>query len=337
MSLVATVVNPLTEPVPPQWDRFVADQRLLPVWHPELVRTADWCTQNTSSMVLVSQSSDACPVAVFHARHLGPTSPRRFARPHRVAPVSMTEVRSVPVLDSGVAFATGTDQRDRAEAVRVFERALRTRVGPGGRFIAYRGLAPADLAVVPTTARMRMELSPRMVVHNQWSDRDSYLASLPKKWRSHLRKIRRTLDRAGTVRAGFEQRIEPDQAAWMSHLVRARHQPRGMVRPPLPARYFEVLNELPDAHYVTYRDAAGRLIAFCSVYDTGVEIRPGVWGLRAEADGGQRNLYFDQYLRMVELMIERQRSQLILGPGMGEIKTRYGATPEPRWAVAGLR
>jgi hypothetical protein len=336
MTLTAIVTDPLTQPAPPAWGRFAADAGLLPVWHPELMRRSDWCTQLASSMVLVTDAGGA-PVAAFHARHLGATSPRRFARPGVVAPFSMTEVRSVPVLDSGVAFSPDAQPADRAEAVRVFERSLRGRVGAGGRFIGYRGLPAEHVPAVPTRGRKRLQLSPRLVVHNAWSDRAGYVASLPRKWRSQLKKIRNDIENADNLRVALEDAVEPDQASWLAYQVRSRHQPRATIRPPQPVGYFEAFNALPGAKYVTYRDASARLIAFCTVYDTGEEIRPGTWGLRAEADGGQRNLYFDQYLRMVELMIDRGRSRLILGPGMVEIKTRYGATPEPRWGVVGLR
>jgi hypothetical protein len=81
MGLTAAVVDPLTDPAPAAWDEFVAAQRLLPMWSSQLLRTAAWCTQTPSSMVLVREPESAEPVALFYAatsaRSTRPGSPGR--------------------------------------------------------------------------------------------------------------------------------------------------------------------------------------------------------------------------------------------------------------------
>jgi len=336
MSLVATVADPLTQPAPPGWEEFVAAYGLLPAWDYQLLRTAAWCSQTASSAVLVRDAASREPVAAFHARHPGTTDPRRFIGPGRVPAVSITECRTAPALGPGVAFAAGLDDRGRAEAVRRFERALGARVGGGGGFIAYRALPERDLAAMPSAGRIRLRLSPRMVLHNQWPDLEAYLAALPGKWRNRLRRVRQAVVADGT-RAELTRTIEPADACWLSETVNSRYRPRAVPRPPWPAGYFERLNQLPGTRFVTYRSPAGQLLAFVAMYDTGVELVAGAWGNRSETDGGRRHLYFDLYLRQVEWLLSTGRERLVLGCGMTEIKSRYRARPEPTWGVVGLR
>jgi len=338
MSLVAMVVDPLIGPVPEGWDEFVRDQRLLPVWSSRLLRAADWCAQTASSMVLVRESGGGPPVAAFHTRHLGLGHPGRFVQPGRIPVASLTECRTAPATtEAGLAFARATGEPDRAEAVRVFERAIRARAGPGGRAIAYRNLLDRHLPVVPAAGRVKLRVTPRMVLTNQWPDLAGYLASLPGKWRSQLRKIRDTVRTDPSLRFAVAGTIDPAEAGWLAEVVRNRYASRAVPRPPLPAGYFAELGRLPGSRFLTYRDGRGRLVGYSALYDDGQELRLICWGSRGETDGRRGNLYFDQYLRLVELMVGTGRRRLILGPGMQRIKARYGARPEARWALVGLR
>jgi hypothetical protein len=335
-SLTATLADPLVEPAPAGWDEFVEAQRLPPVWRSRLLRAADWCTRSASSMVLVQEAGSAAPVAIFHARHTGPLGLRRFSRPGPARAASLTVCRTGPTLGTGVAFAAGTDQRDRAEAVRVFETALSRRVGLAGRLIGYWSLPAEQLAAIPARGRLRFRQGANMVLDNEWSDLSGYLASLPKAWRKRLRQIRRAVE-AGGARVELTTSIDPAEACWLAEVVRRRYLPRRLPGPPWPARYFDELGRLPGAWFLSYRDGGGRLLAFVAGHDTGEELYAGVWGNRDETDGGRRHLYFDSYLRQAELMLSRGRRRLVLGAGMAELKARYGARGEPRWGLAGLR
>jgi hypothetical protein len=330
MSLVATIVDPRTEPVPAAWDAFVAAERLLPLWSSDILRAADWCAPAASSFVLVEESVSGAPVALFHARHHGATRPSRYARPGRLPAVTLTECRIAPgLMDAGMAFAAGTAARDRTEAVRAFESAVRRRTGPGGLAIGYRELTDAHLAAVPAARRIRLRLSPTMVLHNEWSDLDGYLAARPRKFRAQLRKVRDGV----RVAPELVESVDPGPACWLAEQVRRRHFPRAVPRPPLPELYFRHLAALPGSRFLTYRDEGGRLLAFTAVLDTGEDLLLVNWG-SAAADG---NLYFDQYRRLVELMISTGRRRMVMGKGMRDLKARYGARPEPLWGVVGLR
>lgn len=335
MSLVATVVDPLTEPVPAGWDAFATAQGILPAWDSRLLRATDWCTRVPASMVLVQEASSAAPVAMFHARHIGPSSIRRFVVPGRIPAVTMTECRTVPLLNSGVAFAAAADDRDRAEAVRVFEQALRRRVGAGGQLIAYRCLSDRDLRGFSGTGWLRLRQSPTMALYHEWSDVSGYLAALPRGRRKLLRKIRRAMDDGGGTAVAVAPTIDAAEACWLAESVRRRYKSRRFPPPPLPAGYFERFSQLPGVWFLTYRDPAGRLLAYVAGHDNGTDLFTGVWGSRSVTDGGRRNLYFDLFLRLLELIIRTERRRVLLGPGLAGIKSQYGARPEPLWTLVG--
>jgi hypothetical protein len=339
MSLTATVVDPLTGPPPSGWDQFVAAQRLPPGWYADLITAMDWCATAPSSMALVHDRAGA-PVAAFHARHLGPGRPWRFSTPGRAPVAGLTAcVTPPPANDAGIAFAAGTDGHDRREAVRVFERAVRRRarlVRPARPLIGYRGLYEDDLRAVPTGRRITFRLSPQMALTNEWPDVTSYLRSLTKKFRYQVRKVRETVDADRTLRVDPDGAVDPVEACWLAEVVRRRYASRWLPSPPLPTCYFARMARLPGTRLVTYRDGRGRLLAYLALYDDGRDLAMVCWGSRATADGRRTDVYFDQYLRLVDLMIGSGRQRLLMGRGMEQIKGRYGARPLPRWGVVGL-
>lgn len=336
MGLTAIVTDPRTEPPPPRWDEFVAAHpRLQPGWHSSLLQAVDWCVPDASSTVLVAEASSGQPVAAFHVRHVSPLRRHQLSRPGRVPPFGVTSCRLAPLPDAGVAFAAEAGLSDQVEAVRVFAHALRRRAGPAGRVVIYRRLPDQTLPAVPHRDRLRRARMPQMVVHNEWSDVSGYLAGLSKVARRNLRWVRRQVDRDETIRVSLASRIEPPSACWLAESVRQSHGP-GSSYPPCPAHYFTQLNLLPGTYFLTYRDPAGRLLAYLAGHDDGDQIFAGLWGRRGEADGGRPYLFFDMILRSVELMVARGRRRLVLGGALPEVKARYGAWPEPRWDLVRL-
>jgi hypothetical protein len=311
MALAATIVDPLTTAVPAAWDAFVERERLLPMWRADLLTTAGWCDRHRTSLVLVHRDGD--PVALAHAEHPGAVTVCRLA---------------ASTNDAGIAFATGLSEAGRREAVRTFERSVGR-----GRPVAYREVTADALPVIGHGRRFRRAQAPRMVLANEWGDVEGYLRSLAPKWRSQLRKIHREIEADPHVRFAVEPRIAAADAAWLLECVRMRHARRPA--PPLPARYLDLLLARPDIDVLTYRDAAGRLLAYALVHDDGDRLLLIAWGARRDTDGGRRNLYFDQYLRLVHRMVHSGRKELVLGKGMTAVKARYGAVPCPLWAVAG--
>jgi hypothetical protein len=329
------VADPLTDPVPPGWDEFVTAQRLPPVWRSSLLRTAAWCARAASSMVSVHETGGSQPIALFHARHAGLARLDRFVQPRRVPLAGLSECRIYPNVTPGLAFSDALDDRDRAEACRVFERALRRQIGWRWPVLAYRYVWGQHLDVVPAAGRLRLRLSPGMVLDNQWPDMASYLASLPRKWRSQLRKIQATVRDDADLRMEVTTTVDADEACWLVDVVRRRHATRLARRPPWPAAYVRQLAQLSGTRFITYRDATDRLVGSLVFYDDGRDLMLFWWGTRGEKDGWRRDIYFDQYVQLVALMLSLGRSRLLLGAGMEEIKSRYGARPEPRWGLVG--
>jgi hypothetical protein len=307
---VATIVDHSTAAA---WDAFVDRERLLPMWRADLLATAGWCGRYRTSLVLVH--AGGAPVALGHTEH----------------PPGLTVCRlAASTNDCGIAFAAGLSDGDKRAALRAFERRA-GRVGP----LAYREVTADDLPVIGHGRRLRMAQAPRMVLANEWGDVDGYLRSLAPKWRSQLRKIRRDVEDDPDLRFAVEPRVDAADAAWLLECVRTRHARRPA--PPLSARYLDLLLARPDIDALTYRDAAGRLLGYSLVHDDGDRLLLIAWGARRDTDGGRRNLYFDQYLRLVQRMVHSGRKELVLGKGMTAIKARYGALPCPLWAVAGWR
>jgi hypothetical protein len=79
---------------------------------------------------------------------------------------------------------------------------------------------------------------------------------------------------------------------------------------------------------VTYRAVDRRLLAFGSLLDEGARLRSHAWGSRERADDGRPNLYFDHFLREVELFLASGKSRLVMGKGMATIKSRFGGRLE---------
>jgi hypothetical protein len=286
-------------------------------------------------MVLVrakdTGGAGAAPIALFHAEHPG-VRRGRFARPKPVGRRAVAICRlAASTNGAGAAFAAGLSTEEKIAAVRAFERALGR-----GLPIAYREVTAEDLPVLGGGRRLRRPLAPRMSIANGWGDVEEYLRSLNPKWRSQLKKIRRTVADDPDVRCAVEARVDADEAAWLLETVRARYAKR-WTRPPVPARYLDLLMDRPDVGVLAYRDAGGRLLGYSLVHDDGERLLLILWGARRDTDGGRRDLYFDQYLRLVEWMIRDGRRNLVLGKGMTGIKARYGAVPVPLWGLAGWR
>ena len=182
--------------------------------------------------------------------------------------------------------------------------------------------------------RRLQRLRPRMVLDNQWSDAAEYWRSLPAKWRSQLKRIRAEVDADSSVKVELTTQIDPEEAAWLAEVIRQRYTPRFPPMPPLPAVAIAEVAQLPGTRFITYRERSGRLLGYSTLYDTGSELTLIWWGSRADGDGRRANLYFDQYLRAIELMIDLERPRMVLGAGMERIKARFGPSDYPLFCSA---
>lgn len=335
--LVATVLDPRSEPVPAQWDEFVEAQRVHSYWRAELLRAAAWFSQTPTYLVLVTEQASDRVLGLFHVRHLGLPGRMRGYSAQRKVRLGLAECRVYPnSSQTGSVLAAECEPAERTAVHRAFERGLRRRLRPTLSGIAYRQLTAEELAAVPRTGRVALPVVPSMVLENQWSDVGSYLAGLNRKWRSQLRKISSEVRTDPSITVAVEHTVPVDQAAWLIDIVRRRYARRGFALMPVGHDYLSRFIADDETRFVTYRDRSGRLLSLAALHDNGVELAATYWGNRLPADGGRANVYFDQYLQGVEYLIATGRKRLVMGKGMTDIKARYGCQPSPRWAVAGL-
>ncbi|WP_156893454.1 hypothetical protein [Actinokineospora enzanensis] len=324
----AELVDPLTEAVPPAWDRFVAEQRLPVLWGSGPLTAAAWSAQSTPVLAVVSDGDTV--VALLHGRFHGPRDFRRFVRPGEIPPLGVFECRLAPASLAGHRFAAGLDQAGRRAAVGAFERAVRARYRALG--FCYRHVETADLPAMTGRTRRVVRVSPDSLLATEWSTVDEYVRSLSGKWRSQLRKIHSGL--ATRVRRAITDTVPIADAARLVNQVRSRHQRPGLVLPPISEQYLTHLNADPHTRFATYSDAAG-LLALSTLHDDGTGLMMSYWGNRDRTEGGLANLYFDHYVDVVAHTIDLGRATLRPGKGMTRIKERFGARLVPNHLVVG--
>ena len=325
------MVDPVTEPIPYAWDAFVKEESLPVLWHGRTLATASWLGQTPSVLCAVTDGTRT--VALFFGRLQGLSDPRRYHAPAKAAP-GFFECRLYPGSLAGYRFDPRLDAAGQAAAVAAFESALRGRFGRRVAGVAYRHVAPEHVAAVRGRTSLVRPVQPEPVLYNRWSEPGQYRAELPGKWRSQLRKVQATVAADPTLSVRLCPEVPERDATRLVQQIGRRHRPWWLIRPPIPESYFRVLNEDPGTEFVCYFSGE-RLLAFSTVHDTGTELQMSHWGSRDRTDGGRQNIYFDQFLRVADLMIERGRAVTRFGKGMTEIKARFATTQEPRFLVAG--
>lgn len=324
-SFEAVVADPLAEPVPDGWDGAVASGGHSPLWRAEMLTSLAWYDRYRPLMALATDRSRT-PCALFWGRHVGvPSGPLSFHDPERMPFAGLFEFHLPPgITTAGHAFHPDLDEAGRREVLGVVEQEISRRLGRRCLGFTYRQLPDADAATFRDSGHRLITATPESVLHREWDTYDDYLRALPKVDRREWQRIRRIVDGDPTVVAAVEARIEPAEAAHLAHVVRERYRPPFQVSPPFPSVFFENLNRLSATRFVTYRDVDRRLLAYGSLLDEGARLRSHCWGSRPRSDDGRPNVYFDHFLRQVELFLESGKDRLVMGKGMATIKSRFG-------------
>jgi len=325
MSLRGELLDPAAGPVPPEWGRFVAGQRLTPAW--DAAALATLAPRHRRLRLGVVHDEDGVQ-AVFCGHLRGPAAlPGAFE-------CKLLPMGSTP----GFAFARELDPARRRAAVAAFERALARRLGWRCVGVIYRQVGKVDLDVCAGPGRLRVTTAPDAVLENRWATMDEYFAGLSHRRRGRLRAMQRAVaddpDLVVTVGDG----VDGAAASRLAFLTELRHH-RGRFdapRQPIPAAYFDALAGREGALYLTYRDAAGSLLAFTLLFDDGERLTSSIWGALHPHDGGRKHLLFDHYLRVIAHAVEHHRLAISFSKGQLEAKQRFGCVPVAQFAVAAV-
>ena len=315
------VLDPATDPEPPDWANFVAVQQLYAPWDYGLMAIESAAGENPVLLAVVRRDGVlVAAVAALVARR---------GRSPRWIEVSHQWLSGEP----GFVFAGGLDLVARKEILRAAERALCRHVGRTCLGLVYWHLAPPDVPLVAGFGRYVRPSAGTAVLDNTFTSPRDWLASLSRNRRASLRKLHRQVSEDPTLVLRFEAGRSDLDGAELAGLLRAHRDKfthhRHDSRNPVTAEYLTALVARPDVRTMTYHDADGRLLAFSNLLDHPAHLFSQHFAAVPAEQGGRGHLYFDLYPRLVELMVERGAKTLSVGRGMAEVKTRLGFEIRP--------
>jgi hypothetical protein len=321
MPLRGELFDPAAGPAPPEWDRFVAEQRLTPAWDAAVLATL---APRHRRLRLGLVHDGGRPLAVFCGQLRGP---------------GLFECKLLPMGSApGFAFAGGLDPAGRRAAVAAFERALARRLGWRCLAVAYRQVDEADLDACAGRRRPRVATAPDTLLEIRWATMEEYFAGLPSKnRRKKLRQLRRQVASDPDLMVTLGGGVGGEAASRLAFATELRHRRGRLDAPPrpIPPAWFDALAGRDGALFLAWRDAAGSLLAFTLLFDDGERLHSTVWGA-LDPHRGRSHLLSDQYLRVIAHAVERRRAAVRFGKGELEAKQRFGCVPVPQFAVAAV-
>ncbi|MCA1568889.1 MAG: hypothetical protein LC798_00935 [Chloroflexi bacterium] len=332
MTPTVEIVDPLTQPVPEQWSRFVREHALIAAWDPAALTAVARASTRRLELALVRDGRDV--VALLCMRY-GGIATRRGTYATTAPRIGIVDCSLPLTFSPGVAFASGASIADRRAAVDAFLRAIGRERGAFAAAV-FRQIGSEQLPALGSCRRLLRRTAPVSVLENRWSTVDHYFQSLP---RDRRRRFRRLLDEVNadatldTLEAA--DAVDGTQASRLDQLTRLKHVRRGGMVAPIPVGYFDALSAAPGALYFGHRDArSNALLSFDLVFDDDAALVTTVTGaITPKGVGAKRPLYFDQYLREIAYAIERGLQRLEWGKGMLELKARFGSVSVPQYAV----
>jgi hypothetical protein len=325
--------DPGAEEVPPAWDEFTATHRRGAGWDRSALVALAAGTRGPRPWLCLVRDGEL-PVALFVGRLEGARLGRRVLGGWFAC--KLWPLASTP----GFAFAAGLDAAGRRAAVAAFERALFRRLGPACAGVLYRAVDDASLPAFGSRSRLLLPAPPSLVVENRWGSLQEYFSDMPRHRRHRLRGLLRSLERDPGLRIQIAgNSVLGAEASRLSHLTLRRHWHAWRVsrRRPIPAGWFDHVAGRDGVRFHSYRDPAGRLLAFGLNLDDGAWVRAGIWGSLDPHTEGRKHLYFDYHLRTIAHAIEHGRAGVRLGNGMEEAKRRFGAIPLTTFMLASPR
>ncbi|MEV7551787.1 GNAT family N-acetyltransferase [Amycolatopsis sp. NPDC089917] len=331
--------DPRTDPVPPGWPEFFDLARLHPVWDYEVMGLDAWTARNPP--VLVTVADDAGIVAAFSVLVCRPRLRYRFAPTpgHRLLRPFWAEVCQ-PWLSGypGVVFDPRVPPAERRPLIRNFERALRTRLGPGLLGVVYRALGEEFAKDLQGRGRLVKHVDSVAVLDNRFGSEDEWIASLTKSRRGGLRRERRRVAAdPGLVVKGGPGREDLDSAevAALIQAHRARHGKLALDTRTMPsAAFLHRFLRRPDVHTLTYTGPDGRLLAVNTLLDHPDSPAKQHWGTLPVGEGGRQGLLFDSYIHAMRYATRRGVKELTAGRGLPELKATLGFRARPVYSAA---
>ncbi|WP_414944921.1 hypothetical protein [Amycolatopsis sp. cmx-11-32] len=229
------------------------------------------------------------------------------------------------------------DDAERRQAIRRFEQALRTHLGPGLLGVIYRAMNPELLPAMEGRGRVSREIDPAAVLLNTYSTVDDWERGLGDEPRETLRGLRVDEDLRTEV-APARRDLDVHELSALLNAHRARQDDRAWAegqrsrigglhmdtRSPIAPSYLDALVRRPDVVTLTYRDGSGRLLGFGTLFDAEEGCALHQWAALPSAGGGRKGLYVDFYARGVEHMIVNRRPELTAGRAMLADKAALG-------------
>jgi hypothetical protein len=332
--LTVRLHNPAADPEPAGWDALRCGAGLRANWAWPVMRAG--VRSGADPLLLAVLCDGDAPVGVYAASVVPPRRREGSAAWPRVGYLHVQAPQSSAL--AGWWTASGTAD-DRVELVRAFRRAARRALGPGVAGALWRQLGEADGAWLPRLRYTRA--TEPLAVLDAPASVDAWLAGLGTKRRASVRRIQRLVARDPDlqVRGGaIGDVVSPAELADLTRLNFAKHAARSVElrsgpRSPL---WQEAVAGRDDVHVVAYRDNAGRLLGAASILDHPAWPIWLSWGALEVEEGGRRHLYFDLFRRLVERVVDRGASGMILGKGMAELKADLGARLVPQHAAVTL-
>lgn len=312
------VLDPATDPEPPDWAGFFAAQQLYAPWDYGLMGIESAGGPNPVLLTLVRRDGVLVgAVAALVARR---------GRGPRWVEVFHQWLSGEP----GWVFADGLDLLARKEILRAAERALCRHVGWTCLGLVYWHLTPADVPLVAGVGRHVRASVGTAVLDNTFASTKEWLGSLSRNRRASLRKLHRQLAEDPDLVIRFESARSDVDGAELARMLRAHRDKyshfRHDSRNPVTAEYLSALVARPDVRTMTYHDADGTLLAFSNLLDHPAHLFSQHF---AAWPDGRGHLYFDVYHRLVDHLVERGAKSLSVGRGMAEVKTRLGFEIQP--------
>jgi len=335
MSVSIQLLDPRTDPEPPDWVDFQRRQQLYPMWSYDLLRIASWTSWAPVLLGLIRRSGQV--VGAVAAMCWRPGRRRAFAPPGSFPTPCVLDVWLVG--SSGRPswiFSDEIDITGQRELLRAFERAALSHLGLGCVGLVYRDVPVESVPVVTGRGRVTKPVGGNAL---------AVLPSSSKDWLSSLRRTRRQGLRkhAASLEADPELVIEYPAGGTgldgpaFAQLLKQHNQnyPEQLdPRSPVSAAYLEALLRRPDVRTITYRTRNSKLLAFGSLIDHPQVPALGWWAKLDLEQGGRPHLYFDSLMRHVSYVISRGGRELSAGRGQLDVKATLGFTEVPLCGVA---